>query len=1403
MCSIPGLPTPGSEVTVEIRRVNPNPKCGLVELWVNIDVSRKHAYEQMKKEIQLPKRKFCASEGKTGDLCLVCIDSMWHRARIASIQSDTCEVFLIDQGQPYVSTLDALAWGQSDSFFLPPEIESCILASVLSLKENWSKKATKFLASLPGKTLNGVVQHVLMPDRTILLDVPLVSKQMCTLGAMRKLPVDEFKGVVLECLTPPNEDAPITACKGTQDQSVNVQLDDRYLYLELLCGMYETVTVTEVTDPQNVFCSLQIFSKSLKSLTEEIQQFYKDSPDSGGERSQICGDPCAARGNNGMWYRSLLKQNIRTDNELVEVMHVDVGKNELVPVGCIRHMDREFLRMPVVTYHFSLHGMDDNDTGWTEKQNEYLKSLLLNKTFVAKLEHNFQGTYSVTLYAGNAACMNTCLKEQAEILPPTQTVGQEPELQNKALSGEQNMHLQNLVKLNVKNKLEVALLSTENGKDTGTLDALPSSGLCDIKTNDDQHISHIFHHEQVLSVGSTVDVTVSCVKGPQKFWCQRTNNGENLQRLMEVLQTQYASVHPLPIVKSTYIARNPEDGVWYRARIVTSHHFSNADVQFLDYGSTRSVPLGDVCPIDPVFLQLEPQAFQCCLNNSKANSSWIDSASGNFQKLLEAGDSQHTGFKCTVKDRTYDEEGQPVIVVDIETSSQSACNLLSLVPTETYNYSTYDMELGTKEKAWITSSDTVHHFFCQLNRNSHLFDKVNKDVQQLVGNLECSGELITSNAPCLARYVDRKWYRGKVVQTSPDIKVLFVDYGDTLKVNASDVQPLPDGASMAKSVPILAVHLGLFGVPADVPQEVNQWFANHATGTTVTVSVVAKSDGGKLLVELFEGLMNVNVIVREKVAHMKRAKTNRDLRANQEVAPKQVTKPHEDFYTEHAYISNLGEKNKDQNGNGTCALEEQALETSQHLKLASLHECGQKRLDEESTHRLNGPLEVSSETPKDIHLDDAVMSPPEKSFAYHTPIICHHTPKEMYASCIVGPSYFWCQFADNENLNTVSRLTQSIGETVKDSEVPKNLNPGSPCLALFDADSQWYRAQVIRSTGSTVCILFVDYGNESEVDIKDVRYLPRSLIEHAPQAFLCTLGGFDETKGSWDDQVYDDFYSLLVDKPLAVTVLSAQEHSEIALQEHLVKIQCAGRDLNEVIQKYWKPISTLPGNEKIQTASPPQSSYPNTESNPRENAKTFSYKRPNIPLNQTEEVYASCIEEPHFFWCQFANAEDLSNVVRLAQEAGQVEPDPLCSSTFGPGSPCLALFSADNLWYRALIISREEDQVHVVFIDYGNESDVDVKNVKLLTQTLLEYTPQAFLCTLNGFDLSKGSWENEAYDDFYNLLVDKPISVMVSIIEDQSEMMLPQHLVDVDSEGASVNAAMQKYWKPTIQEPFL
>eukprot|EP00064_Thunnus_orientalis_P013706 superscaffoldBa00002275_g13746 len=426
----------------------------------------------------------------------------------------------------------------------------------------------------------------------------------------------------------------------------------------------------------------------------------------------------------------------------------------------------------------------------------------------------------------------------------------------------------------------------------------------------------------------------------------------------------------------------------------------------------------------------------------------------------------------------------------------------------------------------------------------------------------------------------------------------------------------------------------------------------------------------------------------------------------------------------------------------------------------------------------------------------------ENIYMYKRPNVSQNKTEEVYASCIVGPNYFWCQRANTENLDIVSRLAQEVGQAQQGTMFPKILDPGCPCLALFSSDNQWYRAQVIRRNDDKFKVVFVDYGNESEVDIKDVRTMPQSLLEQAPQAFLCSLNGFDESKGCWDDKVYDDFYNFLVDKPLRVTVFNMEDQSEIGVPQYAVKTEWEDVVVNSVMQKYWKPFSTEHGkNEIVQTATFLQGIQ--TESNMtclKENVNTYVYKKPNISKNKTEDVYASCIVEPYFFWCQYANTENLSKVARLAQEAGQAEQDMMFSETLGPGSPCLALFSSDNQWYRAQVIRRNDDKFKVVFIDYGNESDVDIKNVRSVPQSLLEQAPQAFLCSLNGFEESKGSWDDKVYDYFYSLLVDKPLKVSVFNMEDHSEIAVPQYAVEIECEGVIVNTAMQVYQKPVTKE---
>ncbi|XP_075879372.1 tudor domain-containing 6 [Nelusetta ayraudi] len=1429
MCSIPGLPTPGSDVSVLLMRVNPNASTGLVELWVNIDDGKKPIYQQLKKDIQIPERKFDGPEGKSGDLCLVLISNEWHRARIVLTEGENYKLYLIDQGQFHDTSVDALAWGKCDSFLLPPEIESCLLANVLTLKDTWPAKAKTLLKSLAGKKFNGLVQHVLMPDRIILLDIPDVSNDLCKCDSVKSLPVDEFKCFALKCLNLPKEANFESYCiKQGENPLVGCHAENhaQYFYPELSTNTFETVKVTVATNPSNIFCKLLIFGKALRTLSEQIHHHYEESSDFSEEQPKSSGDPCAAKGSDGRWYRSLLKQNLGDGS--VKVFHVDEGNTELVPVTNIKPLHGKFLRMPVVTYPCCLNGVKDEDKGWTQDQIDFLDSSLQHQAVIARFDHHSvsQGVYYVTLYANSESSINKFFTDGAGLMPTSKTK-HASDFYHRPTS-----HVVSLVSheqsMNVQDKLasngdipEETIPSTKSQSVSGRVEDVMEQ--VDPFMQNNGHLlpaslpeEHSACDNHVYSVGSSVKVNISCIESTQKFWCQKTENAEYLELFMEALQKHYAFSHPQPLVESICVARNPSDGMWYRGKIITSHYSPLVDVRFIDYGEMQKVPLKDVRPIDPEFLQLNAQAFQCSLfdprNPTNSSVTWSESALVEFQKFVESSVLSNIGVKCVIKAVTSDTDGMLLNVVDIKKPSKSASWLLAQRctqaedheekprggSTDAYIYSDFDFVVGSKEKVMVTASTSSSHFYCNLEKNSHLLTKLNENIQQFVRQPRCSNHKLGVNSLCLAMYNDHQWCRGQVIEMSKKPKVQFVDYGDTLTVSDNDICPLPAGATLARSVPVQAVLLGLFNV-TEVEKEVNHWFADHAVGRSFTALVVAEGDNGKLFVELFKDSLDVNALVQRKISQIKQKTSGSDKKMPSGGTFKKVLNecalPHKPTNVTITLNPTLHEVDS---SNGICAGEESLIST----RRVTAHEnYFEKTLDDGTLEKLDAILEI--EQASHVLLDQADSIHPnqenERICHYKMPVISTGETEEFYASCIVGPNYFWCQHSNTVKLVEVSKLAQKKGQEPLDPNFVKTLCPGSPCIALF-TDNQWYRAQVTEIHEDTFEVIFIDFGNEAEVDRDNVRPLPQVCQGTTPQAFMCFLNGFDKGSGSWDDSVYDVFYNLLVTKPIRVKVMAVQEDTETALPQFAVQVECEDIVVNNEMLKYWIPKDQTRILENSQSQTLLHSGQVESdETNSLGIDNTCRYKYPTVS-NKKEEVYASCIAEPGYFWCQYANTEELNDITRLAQEAGQAPLDKTFTKTLAPGSPCLALFSSDNQWYRAQIIKSQENGFNVVFIDYGNESDVDSKCVRALPRSLLERAPQAFLCAVNGFDKSQGSWDDAVYDVFHSLLVDKPLRLTVIKIEEQAETEPPQYSVDVECGGESLGVAIQKYWRPVPKE---
>ncbi|XP_037083062.1 tudor domain-containing protein 1-like [Pollicipes pollicipes] len=144
-----------------------------------------------------------------------------------------------------------------------------------------------------------------------------------------------------------------------------------------------------------------------------------------------------------------------------------------------------------------------------------------------------------------------------------------------------------------------------------------------------------------------LDVTVSFCSSPWNIYVQPYLEGGKLRALMHAMQEHYsqpANVQPLrpdAVAGGQFCAvKNPEDELWYRARVETRLDNDQVTIKFVDFGDFSYVPLepGRVQPLPAAFRQLPAQAVKARLGGVRpADSDWTIDDCIAFQRLLGAG----------------------------------------------------------------------------------------------------------------------------------------------------------------------------------------------------------------------------------------------------------------------------------------------------------------------------------------------------------------------------------------------------------------------------------------------------------------------------------------------------------------------------------------------------------------------------------------------------------------------------------------------------------------------------------------------------------------------------------------------------------------------------------------------
>ncbi|XP_061742481.1 tudor domain-containing 6-like isoform X1 [Nerophis ophidion] len=1163
---------------------------------------------------------------------------------------------------------------------------------------------------------------------------------------------------------------------------------DTFSVENLLPNSSHMAWVAHVCNPSEFWIQTQNHAKELDNLMEKMHHLYQHSDNKDVIENPTVGTYCAAKADDGVFYRAVVSE---VGKAHIKVFFVDYGDTKEVDGRNIRTLPDIFKELPKLALKCALVGVCPKEHTWSCFAIDYFSKIATDKILKVYVMAKRDDTHLVTLTDSEASgekdisqlLCSSGLAERDEKLPNISTQHSE----EGCLSVYKN---------------SVASSQTQN--------------IFDI-SNKEKHIDKF--KACMFPIGSVLDVNVSYINSPNDFWCQLAQNAVHLKLLMHDMQAYYAGSEFEPLTERSCVAFHPDNGMWYRALVIHNYKTPLVDVLFVDYGQTKAVSLHELRRICPEFLQLQGQAFRCSLFNPLEAMSvvneWNEEAKETFHNFVETASTNILPLKCTVYAVMYNEQKIVFNSVDLETPFESICTILANLATvepakkdlgssfrlDTYYYSTHNIKTGTEEQVTVTCVVSVNQFYCQLEKNADVIKDLKVKVNDLCQQLARVKTPTVFGTLCFAKYTDGLWYRAQIKATRPSVLVHFVDYGETTEVAKSDLLPVPKEAYDIMSVPVQAVVCCLSDVPADVPSEVNGWFTTTATECKFRALVVAKKPNGNLLVELYHKEIQINLKLK-KIFQIETQIEGKVLYEGRRVETPTANKVSKTTFSKEAMpvppktiqklmiepkparqvrSEMLTSKQSSQNGPRLKASSKEMYlppHQRQHYGGQMIKKPGQehvivannaKHSDSTLPSKESDNVLPQAKNPRRPKLEDI----PKNSLP-------SGMKADVYVSHYNSPLSFYVQLVREED--TIFSLVDKLNDSLSTPKISlTEVAAGEVVEAQFADDSLWYRAVVREVLSNSMAVVeFIDFGNTAQLSTSQMANLDQQFVQLPRYSTHCRLSGCGSLE-LLDAEVVQtlkrDMGSNAEKKLKCQFVQLSDDVWEVTLVDNGVQIRC------DVPSRYPK-IS--PDFEHV---------VEKTVQNPETSLKSRSlyYHPVNFKVGQQLEVYISAVYDAQSFWCQSLDSVELDKLFESLSEIGNADRNEhVTISTLSPGTPCVALFAEDQLWCRAEVLNRNGRELSVLFVDYGNTSQVSDSDVREITDDLLTTPPQAFLCKLEGFDMCRGSWCDGAGDELSSITADKLLQMTITKIS--SDDGKDTCFVQLECEGVMINEKMKTWW---------
>lgn len=314
---------------------------------------------------------------------------------------------------------------------------------------------------------------------------------------------------------------------------------------------------------------------------------------------------------------------------------------------------------------------------------------------------------------------------------------------------------------------------------------------------------------------------------------------------------------------------------------------------------------------------------------------------------------------------------------------------------------------------------------------------------------------------------------------------------------------------------------------------------------------------------------------------------------------------------------------------------------------------------------------------------------PKKSITFKSRLLEVNSQHRVYVSYAEeGPELFAVQLvADAKKLQD---MMDDINRRPHSSLAEPPMI-GTVCLGRMSGDRIICRAIVMNLSGSDCKLFFVDFGNTEMVSYYDIFDIPEEFVKPNIFALRFCLSGVKKLQKS--PHLNETFRQLVQSKILTLKVVSPEgppliQYGELFLDNKNV-LELLMSNMKENLQFKWMDL---------------------------------------LPIGIRQSVLVSYVDSCINFYIQLSDKIDELNAVMDAVKAN-------CENSSSPGklpvgAICCARFPDDDNWYRAIVRGTKGDKVIVAYVDYGNEQEVDVGDLRTITPELIRLPAQAMKCAL-------------------------------------------------------------------------